>query len=154
MNLHPWAIQHIGQVLFWRVAELDNQWINQCCRSGMFIPDPGSKYFTSRIKKIPDQKNPGSASASKNLSMLTPKFFQSSRKYDPGSGSWFFTHPGSRIQASKRQRIPDPQQWNKLTNLSNALVGHVGLVEENLAKMLPVWEDLCLSGQICSARIN
>ncbi len=25
----------------------------------------------------------------------------------PGSGSWFFTHPGSRIQGSKRHRIPD-----------------------------------------------
>ncbi len=22
-----------------------------------------------------------------------------------------FTHPGSRIQGSKRHRIPDPQQW-------------------------------------------
>jgi hypothetical protein len=57
---------------------------------------------------------------------------------------------------SKRQRIPhpDPQHWKKPTNLSNTLVGHVGLVEENLAKMLPVREDLCLSGQICSARIN
>ncbi len=27
---------------------------------------------------------------------------------DPGSGSWFFTHSGSRIQRSKRHRIPDP----------------------------------------------
>jgi hypothetical protein len=27
----------------------------------------------------------------------------------PGSGSWFFTHPGSRIQGSKRHRIPDPE---------------------------------------------
>jgi hypothetical protein len=26
----------------------------------------------------------------------------------PGSGSGFFTHPGSRIQGSKRHRIPDP----------------------------------------------
>ena len=28
----------------------------------------------------------------------------------PGSGSWFFTHPGSLIERSKRHRIPDPQQ--------------------------------------------
>jgi hypothetical protein len=28
---------------------------------------------------------------------------------DPASGSWFFTYPGSRIQGSKRHRIPDPQ---------------------------------------------
>jgi hypothetical protein len=32
---------------------------------------------------------------------------------DPGSGSWFFSQPGSRIQGSKRHRIPDldPQHW-------------------------------------------
>ncbi len=31
-----------------------------------------------------------------------------------GSGSWFFTHPESRIQGSKRHRIPypDPQHWS------------------------------------------
>ncbi len=29
--------------------------------------------------------------------------------FHPGSGSWFFAHPGSRIQGSKRRRIPDPQ---------------------------------------------
>jgi len=27
----------------------------------------------------------------------------------PGSGSWFFTHPGSRIQGSKRHHIPCQQ---------------------------------------------
>jgi hypothetical protein len=27
---------------------------------------------------------------------------------DPGSRSWFFTHPGSRNHGSKRHRIPDP----------------------------------------------
>jgi hypothetical protein len=52
----------------------------------LFIPDPGS--------------------ASKNLSILTQKkLFLTSRKYDPGvhpgSGSWFFTHPGSRIRVKK-----------------------------------------------------
>ncbi len=43
---------------------------NQCGGSGMFIPDPGSDFFPSRIRTvaIPD---PGSAS--KNLSILTPK---------------------------------------------------------------------------------
>ncbi len=48
------------------------------------------------------------------------------RVVHPGSESWLFTHPGSRIQGSKRHRIPDPQhsppphfyvyleyQWNK-----------------------------------------
>ncbi len=60
---------------------------NQCCGSGMFIPDPGSDFFPSRIRTvcIPD---PGSSS--KNLSILTPKtkkWFLSSRKYDPGCSS-------------------------------------------------------------------
>jgi hypothetical protein len=42
----------------------------QCGGSGMFIPDPGSDFFPSRIRtvSIPD---PGSSS--KNLSILTPK---------------------------------------------------------------------------------
>jgi len=25
----------------------------------------------------------------------------------PGSGSWYFTHPRSRVQGSKRHQIPD-----------------------------------------------
>jgi hypothetical protein len=31
----------------------------------------------------------------------------------PGSGSWLFTHPGSRIKVSNRHQIPnpDPQHW-------------------------------------------
>jgi hypothetical protein len=54
------------------------------------MPDPGSDFFPYRIRivSIPD---PGSAS--KNLSILTPKNqFLSYRKYDPGCSS----------------RIPDP----------------------------------------------
>jgi hypothetical protein len=56
------------------------------------------------------------------------KWFLSSRKYrmirvvHPGSGSLFFTHPGSmgqngtgsQIHGSKRHRIPDPQHRGKL----------------------------------------
>jgi hypothetical protein len=41
---------------------------SQCCGSGMFIPDPNFFHHGSRVKKLPD---PGSASASKNLSILT-----------------------------------------------------------------------------------
>jgi hypothetical protein len=33
----------------------------------------------------------------------------------PGSGSGLFTHPGSRIQGSKRHRIPDPQHCCKFS---------------------------------------
>jgi hypothetical protein len=68
----------------------------------MFIPDPGSDFFPSRIRtvSIPD---PGSAS--KNLRVLTPKkWVLSSRKYDPGCSS--------RIPDSDADfypsRIPDP----------------------------------------------
>jgi hypothetical protein len=50
---------------------------------------PGSRI---RIFSIPD---PGSSS--KKLSILTKTWFLSSRKY--------FTHPGSRIQGSKRHRF-------------------------------------------------
>ncbi len=57
-----------------------------CCGSGFFF------YPGSRVKKL----------------------FLNSRKYDPGFSTWildpgswscFFTHPGSRIQGSKRHRI-------------------------------------------------
>jgi hypothetical protein len=49
----------------------------QCCGSGMFIPDPGSECFPSRIQifSIPD---PGFAS--NNLSILTQKLVLSYRK--------------------------------------------------------------------------
>jgi hypothetical protein len=91
---------------------------NQCCGSGMFIPDPGSDFFSTRIRifSIPEPR-----SASKNLSILTQKMFfpVSSRKYNRGCSSWiripdpdpdFLTipDPGSRIQGSKKHRIPDP----------------------------------------------
>ncbi len=77
----------------------------ECCGPGCLswirifqIPDS-----RSRVKSFPD---PGSASASKNLSILTQKIVSKlseiwSKMFilgpDPGSGSWFFTHPGSRI---------------------------------------------------------
>jgi hypothetical protein len=68
----------------------------------MFIPDPGSDFFLSPIRtvSIPD---PGSAS--KNLSVLTPKkWLLSSRKYDPGCSSRI-PDPDADFYAS---RIPDP----------------------------------------------
>jgi hypothetical protein len=72
------------------------------------IPGPGSRI---RTVSIPD---PGSSS--ENLSILAPKkakkWFLSSKKYDPGCSSRIrmltFSHPGSRIQGSKRHPIPDP----------------------------------------------
>jgi hypothetical protein len=84
----------------------------QCCGPGIFflIPGPiflhpGSDFFPSRI---PDPR-----SASKNLSILTQKMVSKLLEIrsellipDPGSGLRLFTHPGSRIQVSKK--APDP----------------------------------------------
>ncbi len=71
--------------------------INQCCGSGMFIPDPGSQFFHpgSRAKKIPD---PGSAS--KNLSIFNAK----NCFYALGNMIRYF-HPGSRILIFYPSRI-------------------------------------------------
>ncbi len=70
------------------------------------IPDPGSTRFLDL------------GSASKNFSILTQKIVSKlseilSGMFIPDPGSWFFTHPGSQIQGSKRHRItdPDPQHW-------------------------------------------
>ncbi len=74
----------------------------QCCGSGKFNPNSNLS--------IPD---PGSRSASKNLSIFNPKncclaLGNMIRDVHPESGSWVFTHRGSRIQGSKRHRIPNP----------------------------------------------
>ncbi len=91
----------------------------QCCRSGMFIPDAGRIRILSipdsRVEKIPD---PGSAS--QNLSLLTQKMFLSSRKCDPGcpdlvllpipypgSGSCFLPFPDP-IPDPGGKKAPDP----------------------------------------------
>ncbi len=63
---------------------------------------PGSEFFhpkttKSRVKKNPD---PGSGTASKNLSILTQKLFLSSRKYNRGCSS--------RIRILFFLPIPDP----------------------------------------------
>jgi hypothetical protein len=98
---------------------------NQCCRSGMFILDPGSDFFPSLIP-YPNCLHPRSrVRIKKNLSVLTPKkWFLSSRKYDPGCSSRIPDPDAdfypSRIPGSKRHRIPDPdpQHLNRLTNIS------------------------------------
>ncbi len=84
---------------------------DQCGGSGMFIPDPTFFHPGSRIRtvSIPD---PGSSS--KNLSILTlkkakKKWFQSTKKYEPGCSSRIrmltFSHPGSRGQKGTQSRI-------------------------------------------------
>jgi hypothetical protein len=84
----------------------------QCGGSGMFIPDPGSDFFPSRIPDPnclhPGFRIPDPGSSSKNLSILTQKKQKngcSSRILDPDAD--FFS---SRIPdpESKRHPIPDP----------------------------------------------
>ncbi len=70
---------------------------DQCCGSGMFIRIPDPNFFPSRIR------------------IREFKYFNPKKWFHPlgnmirvvHSGSWLFTHPGSRIQGSKRHRIPD-----------------------------------------------
>jgi hypothetical protein len=72
--------------------------VQQCCGSGMFIPDIGKQFFLSRISDT-NFFYPGSAS--KNFSSVA----------DPGCLSRItdptFFHPGSELSPS---RIPDPQR--------------------------------------------
>ncbi len=77
------------------------------------VADPGS-LSRIRVLSIPDPDirifQCGSRIHIKKFKNFNPKkSFLSSPKYDPvvhpGSGSWFFTHPVSRIQWSKRHRI-------------------------------------------------
>ncbi len=74
---------------------------NQFCGSGMFIririfsiPDPGSEFLPSRIH-IKEFKyfSPNSLAQIALENMI--------QVVHPGSGSWFFTHPGSRGQKLK-----------------------------------------------------
>jgi hypothetical protein len=83
----------------------------QCCGSGMFIPNPGSDFFPSRIldpgskvDKIPDPHQRNKVF----LTQITDNKFSNIRSGifipDPGSGFFSIPDPGSRI----RIRIPDP----------------------------------------------
>ncbi len=86
----------------------------QCNGSGIFIPDPAQNFFYSgsRVKKTPGSRIQIHIII-KELKYFNPKIVSISRNPDPRSGSWFFTHFGSRIQGSKRHRIPDPQHREK-----------------------------------------
>ncbi len=87
----------------------------QCYGFEIFIPEPGSEFFHtwSRIPNPGSKKilDPESGSASKNLSIFNPKncFCALGNRYDPDvhpwSGSWRFTHPGSRGLKGTGSRI-------------------------------------------------
>ncbi len=121
---------------FQRIIELFAQKIvTKLSSLGSGIRDPGSGKNLFRIpdpgvKKAPD---PGSGSATLLLwvifALLDPdpeSEYESGstnlivsgskiRIRNPDSDPDFFTHPGSRIQVSKRHRTPDPQHWLKLS---------------------------------------
>ncbi len=83
----------------------------------MFIPDPVSDFFQSRIPHS-NCLHPGSRIRIKEFKYFNPKkWILSSRKYDPGCSSWipdpdtdFLPIPdsGSRGQKVIGSRIPDP----------------------------------------------
>ncbi len=83
--------------------------------SGMFVPDPGSDFFPSRIPD-PNCLHPGSRILIKEFKYFNPqkskKRFLSSKKYDQGCSSRILDPDAdflpSRIQGSKRHPIPDP----------------------------------------------
>jgi hypothetical protein len=85
----------------------------------MFIPDPGSDFFPSRIPD-PNCLHPGSSS--KNLRILTPKkpkkWFLSSKKYDPGCSSRIrmLTIYPSRIPDPGVKKAPDPGSRIRIRN--------------------------------------
>ncbi len=98
---------------------MDRSWQYQCCGSEMFITDPGSKFFSSRIPEpnffsFPDPNffQPGSRIHIKEFKYFNPnKLFQSSRKYDPGCS------PGSRGRKGTGSRIRNTGQYLSLQSL-------------------------------------
>ncbi len=115
------------------------------------IPDPGSKFCLSWIPDHGSEFFPSRMldprSTSKNLSIFAKKNGFSAlrnmiRVFRPGSGSriWFLTFylsripildPRSRIQGSKKHRIPDPGSWIRIRRtvdfgFAQAVGGSVG----------------------------
>ncbi len=89
-------------------------WIRtyQCCGSGMFIPDPNFFHHGSRIRILPV---PDPWSLIKDFKYFNKKkLFLRLRKYDPGCSYRIRIFYPSRIQGSKRHRIPDLdlQHWD------------------------------------------
>ncbi len=108
------------------------------------IPDPGSKFFASWIPDPGSEFIPSRIldprCALKNLRILTKKNGFSAcrnmiRVFDPGSGSLILIltfylsqipnlDPRSRIQGSKRHRIPDPRSLIQICNIGDFGFAH------------------------------
>ncbi len=89
----------------------------QCCGSRMFLPDPNFFHPRSQIR-IKDFKyfNPKNCKIWSGLFIPDPDFYPSRIR--------IFSHPGSRIQGSKRHRIPnpDPQHWKLFKKISVIII--------------------------------
>ena len=131
----------------------------------MFIPDPGC------LSRIPDPtffhpgsriqtvsiSDPGSLILIKELKYFNPqkakKWFLSSKKYDPGCSSRIrmltFSHPGSRIQGSKRHPIPDPDPQHCYILCPNREVSQLCYLLANALHFEVVLSVLCLIAMLC-----
>jgi hypothetical protein len=87
------TISFLSSVGYLRQKNLNNivQWyaFKQCGGSGIFIPDPGSDFFPSRIQNPGSELTPSRIpDPPQRISNLIPKkpkkWFLSSKKYDPG----------------------------------------------------------------------
>jgi hypothetical protein len=117
----------------------------QCCGSGMFIPDLGSRIQKQQQKrgeikiwclnflcspkfhKIENYfsfevvKKKIWANFQRIIELFTKKLSLSSQKYGSEIRDPEKTYSGCRIQGSKRHRIPDPQHCTSLTLLKFVL---------------------------------
>jgi hypothetical protein len=99
----------------------------QCCGSRMFIPDPETDFFPSRIRIFPS-RIPGPHQRIKPKNPNPKKLFLSSRKYDPGCSSRIriLTFYPSGIQGSKgngsRIRISNTATGKHCRICSNGLI--------------------------------
>jgi hypothetical protein len=90
----------------------------------MFIPDPGSHFFPSRIPD-PNCLHPGSRILIKEFKYFTPKkpkkwFLSSKKKYDPGCSSRIPDPDAdflpSRIPDPGVKKAPNPGSWIRIRN--------------------------------------
>ncbi len=78
------------------------------------------------------------------------------RVVHPESGSWFFTHPGSRIQRSKRHRIPDPDPHTHIVTRKRCGLLQLTFQRGLLFKSLPLAESVIFQTDFtsCQGRIQ
>ena len=110
---------------------------DQCCGSGMLIPDPT---FFHPGSELSHPRSPDPGSSSKNLSILTPKkakkWFLSSKKYDPGCSSRI-PDPDADFLPSripdpgvKKHPIPDPGSRIRIRNTGATFLEHLAVYQD------------------------